>query len=227
MKILASDFDKTLYIDDMVNFEKNIVSINRFIKSGNIFIIVTGRSYFDIKILLNKYSIPYTYLICEDGAKIYNSNDYCIYTKMINSDIVSDIINLINKNKYNYLLDDGYNYTNNVNDCVKIDIPYNNWDNACTLLKQIKDNYNIEGYISEHYINITGASVNKKNALSTLCNIENLNNKLYVIGDDINDLEMIEYFEGVIMDKHSTILDKLNKPIVKYLYLYIEELSKD
>jgi len=227
MKILASDFDKTLYIQDLESFEKNINTIKKFISDGNIFIIITGRSYFNIKVLLNKYSIPYSYLICEDGAKIYDSNDYCISTVMIDPSIVNKIISIVDDHLYNYLLDDGYNYTNNINDCVKIAIPYDNFDDACLLLEEIKNNVSVEGYISDKHININSSGVNKCNALKRIINIESFNyNDVYVIGDDINDLEMIEHFNGVVMSQHNTILDDLNKKNYDHLYIYIEELCK-
>ena len=227
MKILASDFDKTLYIQDLESFEKNINTIKKFISDGNIFIIITGRSYFNIKVLLNKYSIPYSYLICEDGAKIYDSNDYCISTVMIDPSILNKIISIVDDHLYNYLLDDGYNYTNNINDCVKIAIPYDNFDDACLLLEEIKNNVSVEGYISDKHININSSGVNKCNALKRIINIESFNyNDVYVIGDDINDLEMIEHFNGVVMSQHNTILDDLNKKNYDHLYIYIEELCK-
>lgn len=228
MKILASDFDKTLYIQDSKSFEKNIDTIKKFISDGNIFIIITGRSYFNIKVLLNKYSIPYSYLICEDGAKIYDSNDYCISTVMIDPSIVNKIISTVDDHLYNYLLDDGYNYTNNINDCVKIAIPYDNFDDACLLLEEIKNNVSVEGYISDKHININSSGVNKCNALKRIMNIEKFNyNDIHVIGDDINDLEMIQHFNGVVMSEHNSILDDLNKKNYDYLYMYIEELCKN
>lgn len=227
MKILASDFDKTLYIQDLESFEKNISAVKKFINDGNIFIIITGRSYFDIKVLLNKFSIPYSYLICEDGAKIYDNNDYCISTVMIDPSIVSKIITIVEDYSYTYLLDDGYNYTDNINDCVKVAIPYNNFDSACILLNEIKNNVSIEAYISDKHININSFGVNKCNALKKLMNIEQFNYKdIYVIGDDINDLEMIEHFNGAVMSQHNNILDDLNKENYDYLYMYIEELCK-
>ena len=39
MKILVSDFDKTLFTDE---YELNIELVNKFISEGNIFIIATG-----------------------------------------------------------------------------------------------------------------------------------------------------------------------------------------
>ena len=44
MKVLVSDYDKTLDI----NIDENIKSINTFRKEGNIFVIATGRSLLDI-----------------------------------------------------------------------------------------------------------------------------------------------------------------------------------
>ena len=48
MKILASDFDSTLYVDDHSVVLKNVEAIQSFIKKGNLFGIVTGRNYSDI-----------------------------------------------------------------------------------------------------------------------------------------------------------------------------------
>ena len=78
MKVLASDFDNTLFVEEEISFEENIKSIREFMLMGNIFIIITGRSYTDLKQMLNKYKIPYNYLFCEDGARIYNNMDLCL-----------------------------------------------------------------------------------------------------------------------------------------------------
>ena len=53
MKVLASDFDLTLYVEDKEIVKKNIAAISKFMKYGNIFCIITGRSYSNIKVLLN------------------------------------------------------------------------------------------------------------------------------------------------------------------------------
>ena len=45
-KILVSDYDHTFYLNDE-NIENNKEAVDRFRKEGNIFVIATGRSYFD------------------------------------------------------------------------------------------------------------------------------------------------------------------------------------
>ena len=50
---------------------------------------------------------------------------------------------------------------------------------------------------------------------------------LYVIGDSVNDLEMLSSFQGAIMKNHSKELDCLGKKSYDTLYEYIEELERN
>ena len=50
MKILASDFDNTVFFsDDQQKTQKNVNAIRDFITQGNIFCLITGRTYMEIK----------------------------------------------------------------------------------------------------------------------------------------------------------------------------------
>lgn len=228
MKILASDFDNTLFVNNDDVFSRNIISIREFILHGNVFCITTGKNYSDIKGILTKYNILYSYLICEDCAKIYNNMDYCIDTVMINSKIVETCVQIFENNNLSYYLDDGYNRTNNVSDCVKVVGIYDDRNKALKILDEIKSKVDVYGYLSKSHINIVDKSVNKCNALKRLLNMEGLsNNEVYVIGDEINDLELVRSFNGAIMSNHNKVLDDLNKIEYDTLYQYIEELSKN
>lgn len=228
MKILASDFDNTLYVDNEDVFNKNIISIRNFISSGNIFCIITGRNYSDLKVLLNKYNIPYSYLICQDGARVFNSVDYCIDSIMLETEKIKQITKILESNNCDYFLDDGYNKTTNINDCVKIAVKYKDKEEAIKIMNLIKNQVEVYIYISTEHINIVDSSVNKCNSLKRLINTENLNNaNIYVIGDEVNDLEMLTSFEGAVMKRHNKVLDQLHKEEYETLYDYIEELSKN
>lgn len=227
MQILASDFDNTLYVIDPEIVKENIKSIKKFISSGNVFCIITGRNYSDIKVLLTEYDIPYSYLICEDGAKIFNNMDYCLETNMLESKKVEKIIEILEKNSCPYFLDDGYNITTNKDDCVKIVIKTKNVIKAPEILNRIKQEVDVYAYISSEHINIVDIKVNKCNALKSLLKLEHLpSEQLNVIGDNINDLEMLQTFNGAIMREHSKELDSLNKKEYNKLSEFIEELSK-
>lgn len=227
MKILASDFDNTLFVNDPEIFAKNIAAIKKFIANGNIFCIITGRNYSYLKQDLIKYNIPYSYLICADGAKIFNNMDYCIDTYLLSEEKINSVIEVLNKFNCNYYLDDGYNETTNKNDCIKVVGIIDNLENAQKIVNELK-NIDIYAYISTEHINIVDKTVNKLNSLKRLFNLEKLPfSKLYVIGDEINDFEMLKTFNGGIIKKHNAALDELNIKEYENLYNYIEELSNN
>lgn len=229
MKILASDFDETIYyLDDEEKNLKNIEAIKKFVVNGNIFCIVTGRNYTDLKVILNKYNIPYSYLICEDGAKIFNNMDYCLDTILLEKRDIDRIIPILEENNCDYYLDDGYNKTNNYNDCVKIVInciDEKEKNNIVDILKE-KGGYHI--YASRFHVNIINKSVAKERAIKKLFNIENLDyNILYTIGDNENDYGMLKEFNGAVIKKHHKKLDLLDKEEYETLSDYIEYLMKN
>lgn len=226
MKILASDFDNTIYfLDDKEKTNKNVSAIRDFISQGNIFCIVTGRNYSDLKALLNEDNIPYSYLICEDGAKIFNNVDYCLDTVLLDRKDIEKIIPIIEQYKWDYYLDDGYNNTTNYNDCVKIVIKCIDPNKKKEIVEIIKSKINIHIYASRYHVNIINKSVNKENALKKLLNLEQLNHDLLrVIGDNKNDYEMLKAFEGAVITKHHESLDTLMKDEYDTLSDYIKEL---
>ena len=196
MKILASDFDDTLFVKDKSVLDKNIKAIREFISNGNIFCIITGRNYSFLKKDLSKYNIPYSYLICCDGAKIFNNMDYCIDTYLISEEKINKCIKILEENNCKYYLDDGYNETFNKNDCIKVVGVFSDKKQAEKIVLQL-DKLDVYAYISTEHINIVDKSVNKLNSLKTLFNLEQLDLRdLYVIGNEVNDLEMLKYFDG-------------------------------
>ena len=229
MKILASDFDNTIYyIENQEKTNKNIEQIRKFISIGNIFCIITGRNYTDLKKLLNENNIPYSYLICEDGAKIFNNMDYCLDTILLKRNEVEKIVNIIEDNNWDYYLDDGYNKTDNYDDCVKIVVPCKDETKKKEIVETIKKEVPVHIYASRSHVNIIDKSVNKEKALKRLLNIENLNiSSLYVIGDNDNDYEMLKSFKGAVIKEHHEVLNELEKEEYDTLKDYLEELMKN
>lgn len=226
MKILASDFDNTIYfLDDKKTTQRNIKAIRNFVKQGNIFCIITGRNYSDLKNILNEHDIPYSYLICEDGAKIFNNMDYCIETVLLERRIIERLIPILEENNCDYYLDDGYNKTNYLEDVVKIVINCTDDKEKNRIISIIKEHVNIHIYASRFHVNIINKSVNKEKALKKLINLEKLDvNLLNVIGDNDNDYEMLKEFNGGVIKKHHKILDELNKPEFDTLAEFIESI---
>ena len=226
MQIIASDFDNTIYYaNDEEKNRKNIEAIRQFIKEGNIFIIITGRNYTRLKKTMNEYDIPYTYLVCEDGAKIFNSVDYCIDSTFLDEEEIVKVKKVLEDLEVDYYLDDGYNETEYHEDCVKIVVRTSSLEEKEKILNAIYDKINVHIYASRNHVNIIHKTVNKEYALNRLFKIENLDfSKLHVVGDDLNDYEMLKAFDGAIMKEHNPLLDELNKDEYETISDYIEEI---
>ena len=189
--------------------------------------VITGRNYTDLKVYLNKYNIPYSYLICEDGAKIFNNMDYCIDTTYLDEEMIDEIKSILDEIKCDYYLDDGYNKTEYLKDVVKIVVNCKDQKEKDRIVKIIKEKVDIHIYASRTHVNIINKIVNKKYALNKLIELEDLKAKIYVIGDNDNDYEMLESFNGGVIKKHHKVLDGLNKKEYNTLGDYIEELMKN
>ena len=227
MKFIASDFDNTIYFpDDKKTTQKNIKSIKKFISTGNIFCIITGRNFTDLKVLLNEYHIPYSYLVCEDGAKIFNNMDYCIDTTYLDEKDINKIKEILDEIKCNYYLDDGYNKTENINDTVKVVVETRDEDEKDRIVNEVKKEVDIHVYKSRFHVNLIDKSVNKRDGLKILFNLEKLDyNKLSCIGDNDNDYTMLKEFDSVVMKDHHKDLDELKLKEYNTIKEYIEELS--
>lgn len=228
MQIIASDFDNTIYYEGKEDInKKNIEAIRNFIAQGNIFIIITGRNYTRLKKTLNENNIPYTYLVCEDGAKIFNSTDFCIDSTFLDEDEIVKVKKVLEELNVDYYLDDGYNETEYHQDCVKIVVRTSSLEEKERILNAIYDKINVHIYASRNHVNIIHKTVNKEYALRRMFRIENLDiSKLHVVGDDLNDYEMLKAFDGAVMKEHNPLLDELQKEEYETLSDYIEEILK-
>ena len=228
MKILASDFDNTIYyLDDEEKNKKNFEAIKRFIAYGNVFCIVTGRNYTSVKKLLMENDIPYSYLICDDGAIIFNNMDYPLQTILLDENDIDRIEEILKELDCDYYLDDGYNETEYKKGCVKIVVRCDDKELSKKIVDTIREKVDIHVYASRFHVNIINKDVNKKNALEQLIELEKLDKSLLrVIGDNDNDYEMLKEFDGAVMLKHHKKLDELDKMQVDTIRDYIDYLME-
>ena len=78
MKIAACDFDGTLFRDGVVS-EADLEAIADWRRSGNAFGIVTGRGRNTLLRDVKRFSIPYDFLICNNGAMICDEQAQDVY----------------------------------------------------------------------------------------------------------------------------------------------------
>ena len=229
MIALASDFDNTIFFkEDEKLTRENVLAIKRFVDKGFKFCIITGRNYSSVKRRIDEYKIPYHFLICDDGAKIFYKNDQELDTVYLEENTAKKIVKLLKNEKWHFYLDDGYKETDSFKDCVKIVVDCDDDNEKDYIVNYIKEKVDVHIYASRKHVNIINKDVNKKNALEKL--IKNVNisfSQLYVIGDNYNDYEMLKVFNGAVIKKHNSILDKLNKEEFDTISSFIDFLLSD
>lgn len=227
MLLVASDFDGTLYVNDINIINKNIEYINKLRENNHLFAIITGRGLSIIE-LLKKYNISYDFLICENGAIIYDNKDNILYSCYLEQDDIDSTIEIIKKYNLKFIIDTGDKYITDLNqkfsNVASIFLDRKTINDVNEMLKIIKENTNTYSYISPNWINIVNMNVNKKKTLEKLETILENRYKICPIGDAINDVEMISFFDGGVMKNHEKELDNLPNKNYDTLADYIKEL---
>lgn len=231
MKLLATDFDNTLFNGD--DYKKNIKYVNKFVDLGNIFVIVTGRHINTLMKDIKDVNLKYSYLICNDGGIILDRDLNILYQKDIPKNIVSDIASLYEQSTClaDWYIDAGITMTKDKNSTANGIIGrINERDNASKLLKLIKDKYpEVDGYISEKWINLTEKTVNKGSGIEQLLDIIDIvESDVYTIGDNVNDLSMSNHnFNSFCMANSIMELKSKTKRAYSSVYELVMDILKD
>ena len=202
-KILISDYDGTFYQND-IDIKKNIDKVNEFRTLDNLFVLATGRSYVDLKQKIDKYEIPYDYLILNHGALLLSKDLVIIKVFTLDKELVDSILEYANnKDIYDVILisafDKNVKDTSNI---VKIMLKLYSYDKALEVKNYIDKSYtNIKSYfISEdnHYlVEVVSNKASKSLMIDKILDKEGIVKKnVYTIGDGINDIEMIRDYNG-------------------------------
>lgn len=233
-KILISDYDGTLYTDEL-NLNKNVDMINKFREKGNLFVIATGRPYFRIMHKIKKYKIPFDYLIVGNGSVIFDKNNKIIKSKFINKKTSRKIIKDLKANDKVIEMYSYKTYKKNrfilLNKTTYILVKTNNKKISEEIMKYINNNYEgITTYNSYNdnecsLIDIVSNESEKSNAILDIINIENIDKKyVYVIGDSSNDVKMITNYNGYGMTKSDEKVLKVTNKLYDNVYDLIKEV---
>ena len=91
-KVAASDFDGTLFINQNITAE-TLTAIKNWRAAGNKFGIVTGRSYVMLIAHLKDFGLEVDFVICDNGAIIYDGDGKIIFETELPKNILIDITN--------------------------------------------------------------------------------------------------------------------------------------
>lgn len=203
-KILISDYDGTFYQND-IDTKKNIDKVNEFRTLDNLFVLATGRSYVDSKQKIDKYEIPYDYLILNHGALLLSKDLEILKVFTLDKELVDSILEYVNNDKDIYdivLIDTFKKRVTDTSNVVKIMLKLYIHDKAFEVKNYIdKSCVNIKSYLvrdEDHYlVEVVSSEASKSLMIDKILDKEEIVKKnVYTIGDGINDIEMIRDYNG-------------------------------
>lgn len=228
-KMLVSDYDDTLYINDE-EIQKNLEAIENFRKKGNLFVIATGRSYYDFQVKRDKYNIKFDYLILNHGATIIK-NDQIIFNQIIEKEIVTKIKNELR------LLDNYSLFCCSAKESrvridhdniTKIRVRFNDKEIVKNVKEMLDEKYGNKVksyYISDKIIEIISKKTNKAVAINEIVKQEKIEkNNIYVIGNGSSDIEMIKKFNGYAVENAIPEVLKISKESYQSVEQLVEEV---
>ena len=230
--MLVSDYDQTYYLND-IDIEINKKSVEKFRTLGHLFVIATGRSYFDFKSKEDIYNFAYDYVIINHGATILNKDNMVIDNYYINDNIKNEMINDLDiSDSINYFccnLDSSRLDFNN-NNLTKIHVRYKSKEKALQINTLINNKYNL--YVNCYYVNnnsieIISNKTDKAKAIISLAEKLNIQKEeIYTIGDGYSDIEMIKKFNVYCMKEAVDEVKKWAKKEYNSVSLLVEDILK-
>ena len=241
MKIIATDFDGTLSYNGKISDEDK-EAIKRFRKAGNKFGIVTGRDVDLAQWIKPENGLEYDYLICCTGGVIKNGEGEIIYCKK--GEIGPFIYEVIEKAKelgaYGFAIGDV------LLKCIidiKGKIPMQldalrEFTHANTGFIRDKDATAFAEYINKNYgdkisahqngtaVDMPPAYTSKVTGIYQYASMFD-SPEIYAVGDNINDISMIEEFEGFAVENARDEVKAKAKHQCKRIADMIELLMED
>lgn len=239
-QIIFSDYDGTIYITEE-DMDKNIEKIKEYRDMGGKFVIVTGRSKTSIKKVIEKYDIPYDYMISNNGAIIFDSKGNKLYEQTIKADISNKIIEYL-KTKKNieisyYTEEDKIQYNNQ--ELLKIRIKTTTNEIAKNIESEInrlfeKDVMAHANFPSMYYddlnfaiVDIISREAGKERTIRKLLEIIKIeSNQAITIGDGRNDINMIKEYNGYSMETAEKEVKEVASKIFRNIADAIDYLKK-
>lgn len=242
MKLLASDFDNTLWFEDHMK-DEDVKAIHEFQKHGHLFGICSGRSLSGILRPSKPYDIQYDFFILLSGGLILNKDYEPIFESQIPISLVKDIYEFTGKQNMSIVHNDvTYHLNTKFQDHIfdhEIhsfnELPFTHiqafsfhyqdheLDLAQKMTHLIIDKYGhqIEAFQNNQHIDLAMKGCSKGKGIQIIEKYFHLSHDhVYGIGDNYNDLPMLDAIQ------HSYSFDYAPLPVQKHAKTIVSQLSK-
>lgn len=212
MKLLVSDYDRTLKIDDKISKE-NRDAIQKFSQMGNLFCVNSGRSYLHLIDNFKLQDFDCDYVITGSGSQIFKQGGALLHEARMQHEDVEKLISLIRDSNALLMqmstpsqwevarrheptwhtLEMGFDLSA-IN---TMSARFDDVQDAEAFCEKVNSLTNLNAFSNRFSVDVAPKGVSKATAITTLANILNIqSDAIYTIGDSPNDYDMIVDFGG-------------------------------
>lgn len=209
MKVLASDFDGTLYFQEIGYKEPDIEAILQFQQKGNKFGFCTGRPLLGIVHFLDHRITPDFYIL-NSGAYILDDKRRCLYKNTIAFEICTSLVEqysncamTILSEKYIYYtmaqehhhkhdIFKPYAHLNREIEILGISLHLDDNQMALETAEKIRQSFHLDAFVNMGSIDCVAKGCSKSTGIQAIKKHYGLNQEIACIGDNYNDLPMLE-----------------------------------
>lgn len=241
MKILASDFDGTLYFKDHGIKESDIKKIKEFQNKGNLFGMSTGRELRGIVNITDEYGIKLDFLVLTSGSKIMDGNQNIIMNKPLDKKIIKKIYESTQYNQEYMIFSSTHNYLINPkkNRGLIINHPDELDDSDYSSLAihfdigEEKEAQKATDYINSHFkddviafrntinVDIVCKGCSKGLGVLEIAKYFNIDkNNINVIGDSMNDIPMFDITD------HAYSFKNIESNLKKHVNYFVDSVAE-
>lgn len=213
MKLIASDFDGTIFIDGKIKTE-DISAIRDFQDKGNLFGLVTGRSYHSLFVLIEGKIDP-DFIIANNGSHIFvkNGTDMIEILKYsLDQDKLRDVIDYYGRIYPTKIFTDKDREVDRLEDLR---------EGEEILSLAIYSDHILENPFQEDFsfhksigvIDVINSAVSKQTGIEFIKDFYGFDKEIIAIGDDFNDISFLEQTRlsfSLNYVKEKEVLDAVN-----------------
>ncbi|MCI5972787.1 MAG: HAD family hydrolase [Anaerococcus sp.] len=231
MKLIASDFDGTIFIDEKIKTE-DIKAIRDFQDKGNLFGIVTGRTYHSLFVLIEGKIDP-DFVIANNGSHIFVKNGKEmteILKYSLDQDKIMEVIDFYGRKYQTRIFTDEDRAVEKIADLR---------EGEEILSLAIYSDHILENPFQEDFsfhksigvIDVINSAVSKQTGIEFIKDFYRFDKEIIAIGDDFNDITFLEQTRlsfSLNYVKEKEVLDAVNFKVegIRELIENIDEFQK-
>lgn len=231
MKLIASDFDGTIFIDEKIKTE-DIRAIRDFQDNGNLFGFVTGRTYHSLFVLIEGKIAP-DFVIANNGSHIFVKNGKEmteILKYSLDQDKIMEVIDFYGRKYQTRIFTDEDRAVDKISDLR---------EGEEILSLAIYSDHILENPFQEDFsfhksigvIDVINSAVSKQTGIEFIKDFYRFDKEIIAIGDDFNDITFLEQTSlsfSLNYVKEKEVLDAVNFKVegIRELIENIDEFQK-